>query len=115
MPFLSLLPGSLFLFAFSLIVALKRSPLVYVNYIPFGVLQQDIVPLKSLASLHLLTECAGSSRHLLGGPEINISKRLDCGIALLLIEVAAMHFGVQAIWKLLEAPQLAVLLSSIPG
>jgi hypothetical protein len=38
------------------------------------------------------------------GPEFNISKRLDCGIAMLHIEVAALSSGVKGNWKLLEAP-----------
>lgn len=38
------------------------------------------------------------------GPEFNISKRLDCGIAMLHIEVAASNFGIQGAWELLEAP-----------
>lgn len=42
-----------------------------------------------------------------GGPEFNVSKRLDCGIAMLHIEVAALHFGIQGKWNLLEAPRVA--------
>lgn len=38
------------------------------------------------------------------GPEFNVSKRLDCGIAMLHIEVAALNFGIQGAWELLEAP-----------
>ncbi len=38
------------------------------------------------------------------GPEFNVSKRLDCGIAMLHIEVAALSSGVKGDWKLLEAP-----------
>jgi hypothetical protein len=91
-----------------LIVAVKRSPFVYVNYIPFGVRQQDILPLMRLASLPLFIECAGSSRHFLGRPE-NISKRLGYDIVMLHIEVAALHFGVQAICKLLGAPAVSGL------
>jgi len=37
-------------------------------------------------------------------PEFNVSKRLDCGIAMLHIEVAASNFGIQGAWELLEAP-----------
>jgi len=40
------------------------------------------------------------------GPEFNISKRLDCGIAMLHIEVAALSSGVKGNWKLLEAPRV---------
>ncbi len=41
-----------------------------------------------------------------GGPEFDISKRLDCGIAMLHIEVAALSSGVKGDWKLLEAPRV---------
>jgi nitroreductase len=37
----------------------------------------------------------------------NISKRLDCGIAMLHIEVASLYYGVQGTWELLEPPQVA--------
>lgn len=37
----------------------------------------------------------------------NISKRLDCGIAMLHIEVAALHHGVRGLWEFLEAPMVA--------
>ncbi|MCK5434646.1 MAG: hypothetical protein KAI42_05135, partial [Dehalococcoidales bacterium] len=40
------------------------------------------------------------------GPEFNISKRLDCGIAMLHIEVAALSSNVKGDWKLLEAPRV---------
>ncbi len=36
-----------------------------------------------------------------------ISKRLDCGIAMLHIEVAALDCGVQGRWQFLEAPRVA--------
>jgi nitroreductase len=36
-----------------------------------------------------------------------ISKRLDCGIAMLHIEVAALDCGVKGRWELLRAPQVA--------
>ena len=36
-----------------------------------------------------------------------ISKRLDCGIAMLHIEVAALDCGVQGEWQFLQAPQVA--------
>ena len=42
-----------------------------------------------------------------GGPEFSVSKRLDCGIATLHIEVAAMSCGVRGEWQLLKAPQVA--------
>lgn len=41
------------------------------------------------------------------GREFNISKRLDCGIAMLHIEVAALNSGVHGNWDLLESPQVA--------
>jgi len=42
-----------------------------------------------------------------GGPEFSVSKRLDCGIAMLHIEVAAMSCGVRGEWQFLKAPQVA--------
>jgi len=39
--------------------------------------------------------------------EYGISKRLDCGIAMLHIEVAALDFGVRGSWEFLEAPNVA--------
>jgi nitroreductase len=42
-----------------------------------------------------------------GGPEFSVSKRLDCGIAMLHIEVAAMSYGVRGEWQFLKAPQVA--------
>ena len=42
-----------------------------------------------------------------GGPEFSVSKRLDCGIAMLHIEVAAMICGVRGDWQFLKAPQVA--------
>ena len=41
------------------------------------------------------------------GPEFNISKRLDCGIAMLHIEVAALDCGCQGEWEFLQSPQVA--------
>jgi len=41
------------------------------------------------------------------GPEFNISKRLDCGIAMLHIETAAMNCGIRGDWQFLKAPQVA--------
>jgi hypothetical protein len=41
------------------------------------------------------------------GPEFNVSKRLDCGIAMLHIEVAASNFGIQGAWELLETPRVS--------
>ncbi len=43
----------------------------------------------------------------IGGPEFSVSKRLDCGIAMLHIEVAAMICGVRGDWQFLKAPQVA--------
>jgi nitroreductase len=42
-----------------------------------------------------------------GGPEFNVSKRLDCGIAMLHIEVAAGYFGCKGEWEFLQSPQVA--------
>jgi len=42
-----------------------------------------------------------------GGPEFNVSKRLDCGIAMIHIEVAALSSGVKGNWKFLEAPKVS--------
>jgi len=42
-----------------------------------------------------------------GGPEFSVSKRLDCGIAMLHIEVAALNCGVRGEWQLLKAPHVA--------
>jgi nitroreductase len=39
--------------------------------------------------------------------DFGVSKRLDCGIAMLHIEVAALDCGVKVRWELLEAPQVA--------
>lgn len=43
------------------------------------------------------------------GPEFNVSKRLDCGIAMLHIEVAALHYGCSGKWGFLQPPQVAQL------
>ena len=42
-----------------------------------------------------------------GGPEFNVSKRLDCGIAMLHVEVAALSLGVQGQWELSGDHQVA--------
>jgi nitroreductase len=42
-----------------------------------------------------------------GGPEFNVSKRLDCGIAMLHIEVAASDCGYKGEWEFLQSPQVA--------
>jgi len=41
------------------------------------------------------------------GLDFSVSKRLDCGIAMLHIEVAALNFGVQGKWELLDSPLVA--------
>ena len=41
------------------------------------------------------------------GPAFNVSKRLDCGIAMLHIEVAAADCGCKGEWELLPSPQVA--------
>ncbi len=38
----------------------------------------------------------------------NISKRLDCGIAMLHIEISALNSGIQGEWEFLEAPKVAM-------
>jgi len=39
--------------------------------------------------------------------EFGLSKRLCCGIAMLHIEVAALHCGMRGMWQFLEAPHVA--------
>ncbi len=41
------------------------------------------------------------------GPEFNVSKRLDCGIAMLHIHVASMNSGIVGKWELLDSPSVA--------
>ena len=41
------------------------------------------------------------------GPGFNVSKRLDCGIAMLHLEVAAADCGYKGEWELLPSPQVA--------
>jgi len=41
------------------------------------------------------------------GPEFNVSKRLDCGIAMLHLEVAALDRGCKGEWEFLPSPQVA--------
>jgi len=41
------------------------------------------------------------------GPEFSVSKRLDCGIAMLHLEVAAANSGCKGGWELLPSPQVA--------
>ena len=41
------------------------------------------------------------------GPEFNVSKRLDCGIAMLHLEVAALDSGCKGKWEFLPSPQVA--------
>ena len=42
-----------------------------------------------------------------GGPGFNVSKRLDCGIAMLHLEVAAVNSGCKGEWEFLPSPQVA--------
>jgi nitroreductase len=42
-----------------------------------------------------------------GGPEFNVSKRLDCGIAMMHIEIAVLNLGMSGKWELLDAPRVA--------
>jgi len=41
------------------------------------------------------------------GPEFNVARRLDCGIAMLHIELGAVSRGMQGTWELLKQPQVA--------
>jgi len=47
------------------------------------------------------------------GREFTFSKRLDCGIAMLHVEVAALNRGVRSEWEFLESPQVAKF--TVPG
>jgi len=40
------------------------------------------------------------------GPEFNVARRLDCGIAMLHIELGALSKGVKGQWELLKQPQV---------
>ncbi|MCD6567792.1 MAG: nitroreductase family protein [Dehalococcoidia bacterium] len=42
-----------------------------------------------------------------GGPDFNISRRLDCGIAMMHIEIAALSCGMEGEWEFLDDPQVA--------
>lgn len=42
-----------------------------------------------------------------GGQAFNVSKRLDCGIAMLHVEVAALDFGCKGEWEFLQHPEVA--------
>ena len=46
------------------------------------------------------------------GQDFHVSKRLDCGIAMLHIELAAGNLGVKGKWKFLESPQVAKFTAS---
>ncbi|MFX0203655.1 MAG: nitroreductase family protein, partial [Candidatus Hodarchaeota archaeon] len=41
------------------------------------------------------------------GLDFNLSKRLDCGIAMLHLEVAARTHGINGTWEFLETPHVA--------
>lgn len=43
----------------------------------------------------------------LRGPDFGVSKRLDCGIAMLHIELGAASYGVRGRWEFLKAPGVA--------
>jgi nitroreductase len=47
------------------------------------------------------------------GPDFNVSKRLDCGIAMLHIEVAAMSSGVTGKWEFLDNHKVAIFKVSL--
>jgi hypothetical protein len=42
-----------------------------------------------------------------GRADLSVPKRLDCGIAMLHFEVAALSQGIQGKWSLLDSPQVA--------
>lgn len=42
-----------------------------------------------------------------GMVELNVSRRLDCGIAMLHLETAALNFGIKGSWEFLESPEVA--------
>jgi hypothetical protein len=42
-----------------------------------------------------------------GGMEFNVSKRLDCGIAMLHVELGALSCGIHGDWEFLKKPQVA--------
>lgn len=46
------------------------------------------------------------------GPDFHVSKRLDCGIAMLHIEAAAGSLGVKGKWAFIESPQVAKFMAS---
>ena len=48
------------------------------------------------------------------GPQYNISKRLDCGIAMLHIELGALSCGVTGQWELLKHPRVACFRADQP-
>ena len=41
------------------------------------------------------------------GPEFNVARRLDCGIAMLHIELGSLNRGARGKWELLKPPQVA--------
>jgi nitroreductase len=49
------------------------------------------------------------------GLEFNLSKRLDCGIAMLHIELAASNFGIRGVWEFLEPPRVSRFIISKPA
>lgn len=59
-------------------------------------------PWRFYVESHNITVSVNNPRFTFG-----ISKRLDCGIAMLHIEVAALDCGMQGRWEFLEAPRVA--------
>lgn len=49
------------------------------------------------------------------GPEFNVSKRLDCGIAMLHLEVAAGDCGCRGRWEFLPSPQVGKFKTYAPS
>jgi nitroreductase len=47
-----------------------------------------------------------------GGTDFNVSKRLDCGISMLHIEVAAAYFGRKGRWEMHKDPEVAKFIAN---
>jgi hypothetical protein len=47
------------------------------------------------------------------GPEFHVSKRLDCGIAMMHLEVAALSAGIRGSWEFLAAPNVAKFVTRV--
>ena len=76
-----------------------RSALEAARLAPSAINRQ---PWRFYVEPHSITVSVDNPRFTFG-----VSKRLDCGIAMLHIEVAALDCGVQGRWEFLEAPRVA--------